>query len=286
MNVRRFFTSQNWWGKLLGAFLGYLMAGPVGSLFGILIGNFFDRGLNEHFANPAWQYHAERRPNVKKIFFQTTFSVMGHISKADGRISEQEIQATKAFMHEMNLNKEQRAAAQFYFNEGKKEHFQLVPALKMLHKAAFNNPGLLKLFITMQYNLAQIDGLSEKKIQLMNTILTQMNYAPIQEQSRFNDDFYQYQQRQRQQHQYSSYSRRGESTTQTGHILDQAYAILKILPTSSKQDVKRAYRRLISQNHPDKLSAQGLSKERIKEANEKTHIIRKAYEQICASKGW
>lgn len=278
MDLRRFFTGQTWWGKLLGAFLGYLMAGPVGSLFGILIGNFFDRGLNEHFSNPVWHYHAEKRPTVKKIFFQSIFSVMGHISKADGRISEQEIEATKALMHDMNLNKEQRLAAQFYFNEGKKENFKLIPVIKMLHKTAYSNPSLLKLFINTQYNLSQIDGLSQKKIQIMNTILTQLNCAPIHEQSRFNDDFY------KQNH--SSYSRQAEPTPKAGHVLDQAYAILQIPPSSSKQDVKRAYRRLISRNHPDKLSAQGLPKEKIKQANEKTHIIRKAYEQICANKGW
>lgn len=279
MDLHRFFTHQKWWGKLLGAFLGYLMAGPVGSLFGVLIGNFFDKGLNEHFANPLWQYHAERRPAVKKVFFQVTYSVMGYISKADGRISEQEIQATNAIMHEMNLNKEQRFAAQHYFNEGKKETFKLLPAIKLLHNAAVNNPNLLKLFINIQYNLAQVDGLSQAKIQIMNIILTQLNCAPIHEQSRFNEDFY-------QQNHSSSYSRRAPPSPKAVHVLDQAYAILQIPSSASKQDVKRAYRRLISRNHPDKLSAQGLPKEKIKEANEKTHIIRKAYEQICANKGW
>ncbi len=50
--------------------------------------------------------------------------------------------------------------------------------------------------------------------------------------------------------------------------------------------MKRAYRRLISRNHPDKLIAQGLPEEMIKIANDKTQKITKAYEQICTSKGW
>ena len=69
-------------------------------------------------------------------------------------------------------------------------------------------------------------------------------------------------------------------------MLDHAYAILEVSPTSSKQDVKRAYRRLMSKNHPDKLIAKGLPESMIKIANEKTQAISKAYEQICESKGW
>ena len=69
-------------------------------------------------------------------------------------------------------------------------------------------------------------------------------------------------------------------------LLSQAYVLLDISPTSTKQEVKRAYRRLISRNHPDKLIAQGLPEAMIKVANNKTQQITKAYQQICTSKGW
>ena len=68
--------------------------------------------------------------------------------------------------------------------------------------------------------------------------------------------------------------------------LDHAYALIEVNPKSSKQEVKKAYRRLISRNHPDKLIAQGLPEEMIKIANEKTQKIMKAYELICKTKGW
>lgn len=282
MDFRRFFTSQTWWGKLICAFLGYLVAGPMGAFFGILIGNVFDRGLTDHFRNPLWQFHAEKRPAVKSIFIEAMFSVLGHISKADGRVSEQEIQMAKTLMQQMHLNQIQKTAAQHFFNEGKKENFRLIQTLTVLRKATQGNPELIKLFIDTQYTAAQLDGLSEKKITIMNVILNYMNFAPIHEQSRFHDHFYY----QSGQERASSSSREPPRTNTTHNTLAGSYAILKINPTSNKQDVKRAYRRLISQNHPDKLIAQGLSKEKIRLANEKTQVIRKAYEQICASKGW
>ena len=140
----------------------------------------------------------------------------------------------------------------------------------------------MKLFIDTQYAVAQLDGLSEEKIHIMNTILTYMQCAPIHRQRRFNDDFYQ----QSSSGHQSSRSRQAPPHPNQNNTLAGAYAILQVPSSSNKQDIKRAYRRLISRNHPDKLMAQGASKDKIKLANEKTQIIRKAYEQICTSKGW
>ena len=281
MDLHRLFSNQTWWGKVLCAFLGYLIAGPIGVFFGIFIGNLFDRGLVGHFNNPMWHYHAERRQAAKKIFIEATFSILGHIAKADGRVSEREIQMAKNLMQQMNLNREQRAAAQFFFNEGKKENFNLNQMLHLLQKAIGHNQHLVKLFIDTQYAAAQLDGLSGKKIQILNTLLNYMRRAPIHEQSRFYEDYYQ-----TNHHQRSSWTNQEPPTKNAPHSLDSAYAILQVPSTANKQDVKRAYRRLISKNHPDKLIAQGLSKEKIKLANEKTQTICKAYEQICTSKGW
>lgn len=281
MSLRRFFASQTWWGKVLGAFLGYLIAGPVGALFGILIGNFFDRGLTEHLNNPLWHYHVEQRALVKPIFLKALFSVMGHIAKADGRVSELEIQMAKRMMHDMKLNTAQKKEAKLFFNEGKKEQFKLKPVLGLLHKACQSTPQLLKLFIDTQYALAQIDGLSDSKVQILNTILAYMQRAPLHEQSQFYDDFYTHYSNQR-----SSRSNQNSSRPQSSHALSQAYSILQIEPTANQTEIKRAYRRLISRNHPDKLIAKGMPADKIKQANEKTQIIRKAYEQICESRDW
>ncbi len=278
MSLRQYFTTHSWWGKLIGAFLGYLIAGPTGALFGILIGNFFDRGLVEHFSRPQWHYHAEKNQTVQKIFFEATFSVIGHVAKSDGRISKEEINLTRTLMQEMGLSAEQRKMAIIFFNEGKQIDFNLKQILNLLKNGTHDNPELLKLFIEIQYRAAQVDGLSDKKKLIMNTILQYLGFAPLHEQYRFYEDFA-----------YRKAS--GKSSSQGYHqtpknTLAHAYAILEISQTTNKQEVKRAYRRLMSRNHPDKLIAKGLPEEMIKLANDKTQKIRKAYEQICANKGW
>ena len=63
-------------------------------------------------------------------------------------------------------------------------------------------------------------------------------------------------------------------------ILANAYEMLSVSPGDSDAEVKKAYRRLMSQHHPDKLVAKGLPEEMMKLATEKTQEIKAAYEVI------
>ncbi|CAM2916618.1 molecular chaperone DnaJ [Legionella steigerwaltii] len=300
MSFRDFFIISTWWGKIIGAFFGYLIGGPTGAIFGLLVGNFFDRGLYSYFSNPHWLYYTEKRKTTQKIFFEATFSIMGHLAKADGRVTEQELQMARLFMNEMRLNSEQKTRAKHLFNEGKQSEFNLDAMLENLKKTCKDNRDLLRLFIDIQYRAAQADGLDVKKIQVLDKIFSKLGFAPLHNQYRFYEDFgrsyssesqnnaeqqsQQSQQSSSSSHSYSSYSRYNYQPTKTN--MDYAYALLEVSPDANKQEVKKAYRRLLSRNHPDKLIAQGLPQEMIKIANEKTQKIVKAYELICTSKGW
>jgi DnaJ like chaperone protein len=286
MNVRQFFSTQSWWGKIIGAFLGYLIAGGPGALIGILIGNFFDKGLAEHFSNPHWYYHAEKREAVQKIFFEATFAIMGNIAKSDGRVSEEEIKMAKTLMEEMGLSSDERKLAINYFQGGKSANFNIKTMLLKLKSSSRDNPELLKLFIDIQYRAAQIDGLSKPKLHTMNIIFECLGFAPLHQQYRFYQDFMNRSSNSSYQSSSSGQQQRRGAYHSPPSTLDQAFAILEISPKASKQEVKRAYRKLMSRNHPDKLIAKGLPEAMIKLANEKTQKISKAYEQICGNKGW
>lgn len=292
MNFKEFFTINSWWGKLLGAFFGFLSAGPTGAIFGLLVGNFFDRGLTNYFANPMWPYLSEKRANVQNTFFEATFSIMGYLAKADGRVTEEELNMARLIMSEMHLNHQQKIRAMRLFNEGKQPHFNLIAMLLKLRKTCNDNSNLLKVFIDIQYKAAQIDGLTTRKIQVLDIIFSHLGFIPFHQQYRFYEDFGTAHTHREQDNtnksssesSYSSYSRYNYKPSKSN--LEHAYALMELSPNASKQEVKRAYRRLLSRNHPDKLIAQGLPQEMIKIANEKTQKIVKAYELICENKGW
>ena len=67
--------------------------------------------------------------------------------------------------------------------------------------------------------------------------------------------------------------------------LNDAYTVLGVSETASDDEIKKAYRRLMNQHHPDKLVSKGLPEEMMKLATEKTQEIKKAYEQIKAARG-
>jgi DnaJ like chaperone protein len=78
----------------------------------------------------------------------------------------------------------------------------------------------------------------------------------------------------------------GGQPPRRGPTLEDAYAMLNVSPESSDAEVKRAYRRLMSQHHPDKLVAKGLPEEMMKLATQKTHEIRQAYDKVKAARGF
>jgi DnaJ like chaperone protein len=78
-------------------------------------------------------------------------------------------------------------------------------------------------------------------------------------------------------------AQRQKSSTQSS--LSDAYAIVGVENTVSDAELKKAYRRLMSQHHPDKLVAKGLPDEMIKDATAKTQQIKAAYEQIRKTRG-
>lgn len=292
MNLQKFFVTNTWWGKILGALFGYLIAGSVGAIFGVLIGNLFDRAFASHFSNPHITYYMEKRKAIQKIFFESTFSVMGHIAKADGRVTEEELLMAKNLMSRMHLKREQRTLAKIMFNQGKMPDFNLDEVLHKLKNACSDNRELLKLFIDIQYHSAHVDGLTTEKIACLNRILTGLGFAPLHQQHRFQEDFnfdpfeFERQQRQQRTYQKSSSSHTNNPYQAPKTTLDHAFGLLELNNNANKQEVKRAYRRLMSRHHPDKLIAQGLPQEMIKIANERTQKIIKAYEMICRSKGW
>lgn len=293
MNLREFFRGNAWWGKAFGAFFGFLIWGPAGAFFGILIGNVFDKSLSVYFSNPHLSFHLERRKNVQKIFFESTFSVMGHIAKADGRVSEEEIMVASELMNEMGLNRNQKAIARDMFSRGKRPDFDFKNTLLNLKHACKDNKELLKLFVDIQYRAAKADALTTAKIRALDTVLINLGFAPLHQQFRFHEDFsynpFENQQRaedSKTQQQQGSSSSQQRVYQRSQSSLDHAFAILEISPSNNKQEVKRAYRKLMSKNHPDKLISQGLPQEMIRMANEKTQKIIKAYELISKTKGW
>src|SRR5262245_58250906 len=139
-----------WQGKALGALIGVLTAGPVGALFGTFIGHLFDVQASSGMASRAQASSI----GVQEAFFRATFQVMGHLAKADGRVSEDEIRAARAIMEEFHLGERERKFAIELYTDGKRREFPLEATLAELARLCGNRPDLRRMFVQIQLQVA------------------------------------------------------------------------------------------------------------------------------------
>ena len=147
---------MGWWGKLVGGAFGFMLGGPLGALLGGVLGHNFDRGLGR--LGQDERFRPGDRERVQTAFFTATFSVMGHLAKADGRISPQEIALAEAVMAQMDLDGERRRAAIRLFEQGKARDFPLGDVLDQFRRECHGRSTLIGMFIEIQLQAAYADG--------------------------------------------------------------------------------------------------------------------------------
>lgn len=108
------------WGKILGAFFGFLLGGPFGLLLGLFLGHKFDKARAKIYYGGGFGGFSGGHSSAENqaAFFYAAFAVMGHVAKAKGRVTEEEIRVASAYMDRMGLQGEARRQAQEAFREG------------------------------------------------------------------------------------------------------------------------------------------------------------------------
>jgi len=259
---------MSWWGKALGGAFGFMVGGPLGALMGIAFGHSFDRGMGKLEA-ADWGEDQER---TQAAFFTATFSVMGHIAKADGRVSPEEIRLAEAVMERLGLNSEMRASARKLFNEGKSADFPIDEIMRQFRSETHRRTTLIQMFLEIQLQAAYADGVmhpAEKEA--LRSICGHLG-IPAAQLDRLEEML------------RAGFGRAGYDAAAAETSLQDAYRLLGVDESASDADLKKTYRRLMSQHHPDKLVAKGLPEQMIKDATEKTQQIKAAYELIRKSR--
>ena len=262
---------MSWWGKLVGGAFGFMLGGPLGAVLGAALGHKFDKGL-KGLPDDDVSWGPGDQERVQTAFFTATFSVLGHLAKADGRVSQDEIRLAENLMAQMSLSSSMRQAAISLFKEGKSEQFPLDEVVIQFRQECHRRQTLIQMFLEIQIQAAYADGEMDRQEELLLLHICELLNIP-------EFTFRRLERMVRAQSHYAGPGSQPPPRTQ-GVSLDDAYAILNVSPEASDKDVKRAYRRLISQHHPDKLVSKGLPEEMMKMAAQKTDEIKKAYERI------
>ena len=285
---------MSWWSTLIGGAFGFMIGGPIGAMIGATIGSSLGGAGRRHGAGPrSGQRRFERasragngryddgsrygygrygtgrgggyrREQAQLAFFAATFSVMGHVAKADGRVSPEEIRLANRVMDQLGLDGEQRRAARALFDQGKSRGFPLDDVLDQLRSECLRGTNIRRMFLEIQFQAALADGDAafRASARLLRRVALRLGLSEA--------DFIQ----------LERMMNSGLRSVADGPSLDDAYDTLGVSSDAPDEEVKRAYRRLMSRHHPDKLAAKGLPEEMMRAATERTQQIKAAWDTV------
>jgi DnaJ like chaperone protein len=247
-------------GLFIGGLIGLMLRGIPGLLMGAVLGYFLAKPIMGALGKTqVWQ--------VRRAFLDSTFSVMGAVCKADGVVSDDEIRVVERLFAQLRLDAEGREDARRAFNRGKAAGFDLDTEVARFATLCRGQAPLLNMFLQMQLAAVAADGAVHAEEHALLVRIARglgLSEADVQRMEA---------------------ALRGGGRGASQNDIAAAYATLGVPVDASDSDVRQAYRRLMSENHPDKLAAKGLPESMRPVAEEKTRNITAAYDRIKTSRG-
>jgi len=257
---------MSWFGKMVGGTIGFAIGGPIGAIAGAAFGHTFVDKKEQAYLSSRPGIRMDSRETLSSneqaqlVFFTAAFSMLAKICKIDGHITDKEINAVNMFMKQdlqLDLNSQQTAQNIFRQAVNSNESFD---AFAMQFYSIFRTqPNIIELMIDVLLRVSAADGAisnDEEKMLLSATRI--FNYS--------NSD-------------YERLKSKYVKTT------NKFYAILKCDENSSNEEIKKQYRKLVNEYHPDKIESKGLPEEFIKFANDKFKEIQEAYDTVKQERG-
>ena len=296
----------------LGIALGY---GALGIIPGILVASSYltftptkhsrsrtQTGGSRRYRSTGWfsSTHSESdQVTITETGFNTFFQIAGHISKADGRVTNSEIRQANSFMQRLSLNNDQRRVAIECFDEGKSSSFNLSRCLEKLRASTGMGTLAKELLFEAMVNLAAIDGVNNTKRTILIAYADALGIQANTAQTYINRHHQSYWQqyssyeshrehfRNRRQQSRSESHNRSENSRQTNtqtQDLKIAYETLGVSSNDSNSTIKRAYQRKIAETHPDKFEGKDLPAFLIEAATAKASEINEAWDLVKKSR--
>ena len=271
---------------------GFVLSIILKSNWGFLLGLFIGPKLYE-FCNKLTEEESKGNP---KLYLTVVFEVLGHLGKAKGVVTQDDINLARRFMTQLQLDSNSRQLAQDSFNRGKASDYPLRARLRELYNQYRSRRNVLNIFCEQLIQAALIDGrLDDKESEILFIVADEFNiprhqmaiYIQMMMGSyHFHQQNYDYQHEQYNQYRHNNNGYGGYQNNSSQLNLQNAYNILGVKPSDDIATIKRAYRKLMNEHHPDKLVSKGLPKEMLEAAKKRAQEIQAAYDLIKTSRGF
>jgi DnaJ like chaperone protein len=241
-------------GKIVGGTIGFALGGPLGAIAGAVFGHAFDSPAERLVASR----YGEPLSSVEEsqlAFFVGTFSMLAKLASADGTVKEEEVKTVESFaINDLGLSTQSRTIAFNIFRTALDSPARFEDFARQFYERFHNQPQMIEMMIDIMLRVGVSDGslhASEEAI-----ILSAVEIFKF-DQSRY--------------HQLKS---------RYAGVSDQSYHVLGCNRDDSMDTIKRRYRKLVQDYHPDKIASKGLPEEFNRLAHEKFREIQQAYDTI------
>lgn len=239
-------------GKIFGSLTGYVLVGPIGILLGYFVGSWFDR-------NMVLEEDNRRYYNPNTVFWTGLSALAAKLSKADGVVSKNEIEIFNNFLIQNEVDLATRKLCAEVFNKAKTDSLGFEAYSRDIYQIWHYQENVLKEIFLVLLKIAHADDvLHPKEEEMLKDIAEDFGFS-----------IYEYQQ-------LTAYVQKDDP--------DQIYKILGVTRDASMGDIKKAYRKLVKEHHPDKLISQGVPQHVVDDAKDRMARINDAYDKIIKQK--
>ena len=242
------------WGKVIGGFAGFAIGGPLGLIMGTVAGHAYDKMK----AGDAGRID----DNVNRQVAFTTAGIVlsAKMAKADGRVTRAEVDAFKELFH---IPPDEMKNVGRLFNEAKKDAQDFEPYAEQISMMFAHQPAVMEELLGGLFHIARADGfVHPQEIEFLRKTALIFGFSEVQFER------------------LKAIHMGGPGGDVGGADGVDPYQVLGLSRKVSDDEIKKTYRTLIRENHPDTLIAQGMPQEFIDVANEKMAAINAAYDVV------
>ena len=232
------------WGNLVGGFIGFSFAGPIGALIGSIIGGKISSARRGGFQQSFAQ--------SQQIFVISLVILTAKLAKADGHVSKEELIAIKQKLKVPDNEIDQVGKI---FNKAKEDSLGYEPYAKQIAQIYQNKPAVLDEVINILFYIAEADGkVSNSELAMIKNIAQIFNLTDIQFE--------------------------GIKESRKGSDKLNPYIVLGCTSNDDFATIRKKYLQLSKEHHPDALISKGVPKEVIEESKKKMRAINSAFDKI------
>ena len=258
-----------WWPGRDTMRLNMFLGKTIGLIVLLLVAYQFYRGF-KHSVN-VFQRDGESIGRASDEYVRALFGCMGHLAKSDGRVTEDEIRAARLIMHRLGLSPAQVRRAIGWFDDGKRAGFPLVQTAREVRRVSGRSASQRTMFVRLLLEVVLAKpALRKEERAMIWTICSELDIgrvelAQLEAMIRAQKGF-----------------KRSPAGDADARRVREAYETLGVKPDDNNDDIKKAYRRLMNRNHPDKIAGSNPDADVIAEAERRTREVRSAYEMLKA----